>query len=449
MAVSQQLEVQHFAQNTSMPTDDERIAQPPEHSPKHAVRVFTAALLLILCSGSLLIAGGNKRAEGERNIQFWHAVGSHNKTVLSSMVNEYNEKGKQQQVVPVFQGSDEDLYLKLLAQENLPDVVLLPLEYMQVLRDRAIITDISPHIDDSVREQIEEKYWEALVIDEGTYGVPFAFHSSLLYVNQHVLRISGNRLEREPRSWEAFVPILQKIRDNTDREWAIHIPMENLNHFITYVESYSGKNVVDEQRLTVFSPESVNAMRTLQDLVFRYQVMPPKLTSTEVDQLFLSGNLGIRMTKSSSLVYTQKNLPYRMTVWNLPSSSEIPPLVSGSCLAVTSSGLKRVREVFRFIEYLVNYENSIKWHTHTGSPPIHRSARESIDLLIFYEENPNYMTSIISLERGMVFSPRYDYYSIDAVMRGALDRIMINGEDPHPILEKVQQELDLMIIPSL
>jgi ABC-type glycerol-3-phosphate transport system substrate-binding protein len=108
-----------------------------------------------------------------------------------------------------------------------------------------------------------------------------------------------------------------------------------------------------------------------------------------------------------------------------------------------------VREVFRFIEYLVNYENSIKWHTHTGSPPIHRSARESIDLLIFYEENPNYMTSIISLERGMVFSPRYDYYSIDAVMRGALDRIMINGEDPHPILEKVQQELDLMIIPSL
>jgi sn-glycerol 3-phosphate transport system substrate-binding protein len=422
----------------------------PPHSRKQVASVLTVAfLLLFLCSSSLLFAGGNKRAEKEQSISFWHSVGSHNKTILSSMVDGFNDRGRQQQVNPVFQGSDEDLYLKLLAQENMPDVVLLPLEYMQILRDRAIITDISPHISDSMAEDIEEKYWEALIIDEGTYGVPFSFHSSLLYVNQHVLRISGNRLEREPGSWEAFVPILQKIRDNTDGKWAIHIPMENLNHFITYVESYSGKKIVEEQRLTVFSPETVSAMKTLQDLIFRYQVMPPKLTSTEADQLFLSGNLGIRMAKSSSLVYTQKNLPYNMTVWNLPSSPEIPPHVSGSCLAVTSSGLKRVRDVFKFIEYLLNYENSIKWHTHTGSPPIHRSARESIDLLIFYEENPNYMTSIISLERGTVFAPRYDYYSIDAVMRSALDRIMINGEDPHSILEELQQELDLMIIPSL
>ncbi|MCK4925696.1 MAG: hypothetical protein KAS61_12015, partial [Spirochaetes bacterium] len=171
--------------------------------------------------------------------------------------------------------------------------------------------------------------------------------------------------------------------------------------------------------------------------------------SSEAEQLFFSGNLGIRMAESSHLVYTQTNLPFNLTVWSLPSSADIPPHVMGNCLAVTSRGLKRVREVFRFIDYLINYENSIKWHTHTGSPAILKSARDSLDLLIFYEENPNYMTPIIELERGAVFSPRYDYYSIDAVMRSALDRIMINGEDPRPILDYMQRELDLMIIPSL
>ncbi len=432
-----------------MPADTERTMHLSYHSGRRRVRFLITVLLFMLCSSSLLFAGGRKKDPKESSIQFWHSVGSHNKTVLSSLVDGYNENGRKQKIDSVFQGSEGDLYLKLLAQENIPEIVLLPVQYMQVLRDRAIIADISPHISNRIKEDIDEKYWEALAIDEGMYGIPFSFHSSILYVNQHVLRISGNRHEREPDTWEEYVPILQKIRDNTDGKWGIYIPMENLSHFITYVESFSGTKVVEGQRLTVFSPKAVKAMRTLQELVFRYQVMPPKLTSTEAEQLFFSGNLGIRMAESSQLVYTQTNLPYNLTVWNLPSSAGIPLPVSGNCLAVTSSGLKRVREVFRFIDFLINYENSIKWHTHTGSPAIRESARDSIDLLIFYEENPNYMTPIIALERGVVYSPRYDYYSIDAVMRSALDRIMINGEDPHHILADVQQELDLMIIPSM
>ena len=445
----QQLEVRHFAQNTSMPADEERAMHLSYHSGRRGVRFLITVLLFMLCSSSLLFAGGRKKDAKESNIQFWHSVGSHNKAVLSSLVDAYNKNGRQQKIDSVFQGSEGDLYLKLLAQENMPEIALLPIQYMQVLRDRAIIADISPHISNRIREDIDEKYWEALAIDEGIYGIPFSFHSSILYVNQHVLRISGNRREREPDTWEEFVPILQKIRDNTDGKWGIYIPMENLSHFITYVDSFSGEKVVEDQRLTVFSPKAVEAMKTLQELVFRYQVMPPKLTSTEAEQLFFSGNLGIRMAESSQLVYTQTNLPYNLTVWNLPSSADIPTTVSGSCLAVTSSGLKRVREVFRFIDFLINYENSIKWHTHTGSPAILESARDSVDLLIFYEENPNYMTPIIALERGAVYSPRYDYYSIDAVMRSALEKIMINGEAPRRILADVQQELDLMIIPSM
>jgi ABC-type glycerol-3-phosphate transport system substrate-binding protein len=449
MSASQQVEVQLVAQNTPIPADKRRATHLSHPLCKKFPRILAAAMILTMSAYTIVSAGGNKKSEKDDSIQFWHSVSSHNKDVLSSFVDAYNETGRQQNVDLVFQGSEGDLYLKLLTQEDLPEIVLVPIQYMQVLRDRAIIADITPHIPARIKDDIDTRYWDALSIDEGIYGIPFSFHSSLLYVNQHVLRISGNRLEREPDNWEAFVPILQKIRDNTDGKWGIHIPMDTLSHFITYVESYSGIRVVEDQRLTVFSPESVEAMRTLQDMVFDYQVMPPKLTSTEADQLFLSGNLGIQMGKSSKLVYTQTNLPYNLTVWNLPFTKDQPPLLGGSCLAVTSSGLKRVRDVFRLVDFLLNYENSIKWHTRTGSPAILQSARESIDLLIFYEENPNYMTSIIALDRGTVFAPRYDYYSIDSVMRGALDRIMINGEDPYQILSELQGELDLMIIPSM
>ncbi len=449
MPGSQQLEVCHFAQNTGPLPVEERDVRLFHRISRRGIPFLIIILLLVFTSSSLLHAGGRRKRTDESEIQFWHSVGTYNKVVLSSFVDAYNQNGRQQKIKAVFQGAEEDLYLKLLAQENMPDLVLIPIQYLQVLRERAIIADITPHIPNRIREDINEKYWRSLTIDEGIYGIPFSFHSSILYVNEHVLRISGTRRNREPGTWEDLVPVVQKIRDYTDGIWGIYVPMENLIHFITYVESFSGVEVFQEQRLTVNSPEAVDAMKTLQDLVYQYRVMPPKLTSAEAEQLFLSGSLGIRMAESSHLVYVQTNLPFNLTVWSLPSSGDVTPLISGSCLAMTSRGLKRGREVFRFIEYLTNFDNSIKWHTHTGSPAILESVKDSLDLLIFYEENPNYMTPIIDLERGAVFSPRYDFYSVDTVMRSALEKIMINGEDPRPVLDKVQRELDLLIIPSL
>ena len=449
MPGSQQLEVCHLAQNTEPLPVEERDARLFHRISRQGIPFLIAFLLLVLTSSSLLYAGGKRKRSDESEIQFWHSVGTYNKVVLTSLVDAYNQNGRQQKINAVFQGAEEDLYLTLLAQENMPDLVLIPVQYLQVLRERAVIADITPHIPNRIKEDINEKYWRSLSIGEGIYGVPFSFHSSILYVNEHILRISGTRRNREPGTWEDLVPVVQKIRDYTDGKWGIYVPMESLIHFITYVESFSGVEVVQEQRLTVNSPEAINAMKTLQDLVYRYQVMPPKLTSAEAEQLFLSGSLGVRMAESSHLVYTQTNLPFSLTVWSLPSSGNVRPHITGSCLAMTSRGLKRGREVFRFIEYLINFDNSIRWHTHTGSPAILESAKDSLDLLIFYEENPNYMTPIIELERGAVFSPRYDFYNVDTVMRKALEKIMINGEDPRPVLDNVQQELDLLIIPSL
>jgi ABC-type glycerol-3-phosphate transport system substrate-binding protein len=240
-----------------------------------------------------------------------------------------------------------------------------------------------------------------------------------------------------------------RIRDYAGGKWGLYIPMENLKQFIAYVEGYSGRRVLAEKRLTVNSPEAVAAMTALQDLVYRHEYMPPKLTSSEAEQMFLSGNLGLMMGSSSQLVFMQTNLPYNLTVWGLPFTGASPHNGTGSCLAVTSEGIKRGRDVFSIIEHLVNYQNAIEWHTHTGSPAILNSARNSLDLLIFYEENPNYLTPLIELERGLIFAPRFDAYGLNSLMRSALDRIMIGGEDPARILDETQAQIDVLLLVSM
>ena len=116
--------------------------------------------------------------------------------------------------------------------------------------------------------------------------------------------------------------------------------------------------------------------------------------------------------------------------------------VFGTCLAIVRSNAKREREAFKFIEYIVDYEQAIKWHTHTGNPAIRSSVKKSLDLLIFYEENPNYMTSVIELESGRVFTPSFDYFSVSDVIKNALEEIMVNKEDPEAVLNRAQNTID-------
>jgi len=407
------------------------------------------ALFIPFFTASLLYAGGNRKTSETDGIQFWHSVGTYNKEVLISIVGDYNKTEQQPPVQAVFQGSDSELYLKLLSQEKLPHLVLIPVQYLQALRENGVLADAAPFIPNRTREDIDLKYWDAVSIDEGIYGVPFSFDSTILYVNQHILRISGTRQHSEPDAWEEIIPILAKIRDNTDERWGLYIPMESLQHFTAFVESYTGKAVQEDRKLVVNAPETLDAMTTLQNFVYRDRFMPPKLTSTEAEQLFLSGNLGILMGSSSQLVFTQTNLPYDLTAWGMPSPGDTAPIISGSCLAITSAGISRGRDIFQFIEYLINHENAIKWHTHTGSPPIQNSTKGSLDLLIFYEENPNYMTPIIELERGLVFAPRFDIYRVDGVIRRALDRIMVGGEEPARILNDLQRELDMLLLTTM
>jgi ABC-type glycerol-3-phosphate transport system substrate-binding protein len=228
--------------------------------------------------------------------------------------------------------------------------------------------------------------------------------------------------------------------------------METAAQFASFVQSFTGTQVYRGGRLLVDTPETAEAMKYLQDLAFVRKVMPPRITEDEGVGLFLAGNLGMMLAPSSLLVYTESNLPYDMGVWHLPMKKTSPPTAMGYCLALSETSPKREREAYRFIDYMTSPQSSIKWHTHTGSPAIRTSVRDSIDLLIFYEESPNHMSSTIELDRAKIYNPpldflrekgrHFDYLGYSRTMKKALDEIMINGRDPAETLGAAQREID-------
>ncbi len=402
--------------------------------------LYTACITFLPIPTVLLAGGGTQKEETE--IRFWHSIGSYNKEILSSLIKTFNEAQKQITVKGVFQGSEEDLYVKLLSQENLPDIVLTPIQLLPLLNKKGLLAPLDSFIPAKLKEDIAPKYWQTATLDNSIYGIPFSFTTSILFVNQHLLRISGSREEKEPASWKGIIPLIRKIKENLDGKWGIFIPMESTFNFVSFIKSYTGKSPLMDGKLTLNSPETVTAMRFLQDLIFTYHYMPPKMTISDAEQMFLSGNLGILMASSDSLVYMKSNLPYDLTLWHLPSAYNASTTVYGMCLALLKSNEERENDAFKFVDYLTSYESIVKWHTHTGTPAIRTSVKDSIDLLVFYEDNPNYTTATIEMEKGDIFNPSFDYFAVNTVVKNALDKILINGEDPGPILKGAQQEVD-------
>ncbi|GAJ01024.1 unnamed protein product, partial [marine sediment metagenome] len=276
-------------------------------------------------------------------------------------------------------------------------IVQIPVQFLPSLKKENYIIDMTSLIPLKIKDDIPEKIWNSVLMQDKIYGMPFSYSADILFVNQHILRISGIKQEKIPESWENIVSIAEKIRHNTRDKWGIFIPIESTAQFISFIQSYTGKPVLQNGKITINTAEVKEAMTFLRQLVYLNEIMPSKITAYEAEGLFLSGNLGIMLAQSSMLVYTESQLAYDLNVWHLPSGKSIAPIITGTCLAILKSGIKREREAFKFIEYLVDYENAIKWHTHTGTPAIRTSAKESLDLLIFYEESPNHMTSAIEL----------------------------------------------------
>ena len=389
-----------------------------------------------------LQAGSKGKPSGDEALIFWHSIGTYNKETLTSLIDSYNSETTGAAVKAVFQGREEDLYLKLLSQEELPDIVELPVQYLPDLQKKGYLKKLGTVLNQKLLDDIEPKFWDSVSVNDQIFGIPFYYTVNVLYVNQHILRIAGERGAREPKTWEDLFSISMKIQENAADRVPLFIPMESASQFITFVESFTGEPMDKSGRITVASEGAVSAMEFLQQAVYEQGIIPSKLTTDEGLQAFLSGSLGLMLGTSSMLVYTESNLPYDLNVWHLPSWEQAGPTVFGKCLAIMHSTPRREKEAYRFIEWLVGFERSIKWHTHTGNPAIRSTVKESLDLLIFYEENPNYIASVIEIESGTIFRPKYDYFSVSRILGHALEAIMVNGEDPKKTLEGAQEEID-------
>ena len=180
--------------------------------------VFFAAILslvLTACGGGGEPAG-KEATSGPVNITFWHSESASANDNLVKLVDRFNASQDEVKVEAVYQGSDQDLALKLIASMpsgNVPTIAYQSETYTQAMIDSGQIVPIQQYID---RDKYDLSDFSPAAIAyftvNGTlYAMPHGLAVPLMYYNKIPFREVGLDPEQPPRDLDEARAASEKL----------------------------------------------------------------------------------------------------------------------------------------------------------------------------------------------------------------------------------------------
>jgi sn-glycerol 3-phosphate transport system substrate-binding protein len=178
---------------------------------------FTAILSLVLtaCGGGGEPAG-NGATSGPVNITFWHSETASGKDNLVKLVDRFNTSQDEVKVEPIYQGTDQDLALKLIASMpsgNVPTIAYMSEPYTQPMIDSGEIIPIQEYLDqeDYDLSDFAPAAIAYYTVDDTLYAMPHGLAVPLMYYNKLPFREVGLDPDRPPRDLDEAQAASEKL----------------------------------------------------------------------------------------------------------------------------------------------------------------------------------------------------------------------------------------------
>jgi sn-glycerol 3-phosphate transport system substrate-binding protein len=178
---------------------------------------FAAVLSLALaaCGGGGEPAS-NGATSGPVNITFWHSETASGQDNLVKLVDRFNASQNEVKVEPVYQGTDQDLTLKLIASMpsgNVPTIAYMSEPFTQPMIDSRQITPIQQYID---RDKYEVSDFAPAAIAYYTinntlYAMPYGLAVPLMYYDKLPFREVGLDPDQPPRDLDELQAVSEKL----------------------------------------------------------------------------------------------------------------------------------------------------------------------------------------------------------------------------------------------
>ncbi|WP_409295771.1 ABC transporter substrate-binding protein [Peribacillus sp. SCS-26] len=272
---------------------------------------MSAALAIGSLAGCSSKDSGSEKSGGNEKITYWAPFSGADGPRMKNIVNNYNKSQDKYevdlQIVP-----QTDYYktvdLAFSGQKSAPDLMIMHTDQLTNYAEKNLLKDMTSTIEKNgvKAEDYSETAWQAGTIKDKQYSIPLDIHPLVLYYNKDMFKAAGLDPEKAPTNREEFVAAAKKLTNESKKQYGFVVPTLWPNQFIyPTVFFQNGGELLKDGKPNYNSPEGVEALTFMRDLVQKEKVSPANVQQDGEVTLFLQGKNAMQL-----------NGPWMMEQWD-------------------------------------------------------------------------------------------------------------------------------------
>ncbi|AET61065.1 family 1 extracellular solute-binding protein [Paenibacillus terrae HPL-003] len=353
-------------------------------------------LMVIVSILSIVVGCSNLSPEAGDvvEIQFAHGFSG---DVIDQLVDEYNKSQDKVRVQATFiPGNHEGVVQKLqtlTVAKQLPDVIGMGYGYHQFALDNFPVVPLQSFIEQE-NYNLNDFFPNLLDLGRGpdgqVYSLPMQVTEPIMYINNNLLRASNLDPKNPPKTWDELREAAKKMTH--DDQYGVYFEYAASGNwmFQTMLGTAHGNMMKDSKQVGFNSVEGRKALQYWVDLVNTDKSMP-LLTTTQAEQSFLAGKVGIYIASSSRIAKysAQKSIELSTAVFPSLDGNYRQVPIGGAGVMMLAKDNKKQQAAWDFIKFLASPESMTIYAKGTGSMVSRESALEKPEWMqTFLMDNP-------------------------------------------------------------
>lgn len=380
------------------------------------------------------------------SIVFWDAFTGHNADVCQQLVDRFNQSQKDVVVNLQNQNAYADLADKLTAAlqaRNAPEVVLLS----DVWWFKFYLSKSLAPLDDLMKaENINPSDYVDVLFKETVRAgkqvvLPFARSTPIFYYNKDAWAKAGLP-DRGPNTWDEFLTdFAPKLKGQAP---AVHAQGGGTSYAAWVFQgvdwAYGGAYSDPDFTIRIQEPNSVKAGEMWRSMITGGFAQFSQDPGTD----FKSGAALSYMDSTASLAGNESAAKFAVGTAFIPQGpAGFGCCTGGSGLAITAATPKEKQQAaMKFIGYATGTD-TVYWSQNTGYMPVRTAALQSAEMKAFYEQHPNFKTTIDQLPKTRPQdSARELVPNGDNIIGKGLERVSSNNEPAEGVFKDVADQLN-------
>ncbi len=401
-------------------------------------------------------AGGQKegaaKTSGPVSINYWTLFTGGDKDYMDAMVDKFQSGTKDVKIEPLTAKWENyyDFLTTAIAGGNAPEVAIIHMTYIPVLAPKGALRPLDELIKKYAipGDDFLDVPWKRSFYDGKQYGVPLDVHPMIYLYNKKVMGAAGllgaDGRFQAPANLEGWLKVLDTVKAKTKasaycfaansvgiyREWFGYL-YQNGGTFLT----------ADNKKAAFNGPEGVQALKLLQDFIYKYKYTPENLTNAQTFAMFKNNEIGGEGYGVWRTGAYEKEQGVEFGTTFFPVFGKQPAFWANSHVFALpqqkQTNSQKIAASMQFINWMTN--NTIMW-TKAGHVPSRKSVINSKE----YQSLSNRpFSSDISMLANVKYAPAIS--TLDEVEKYVIEAVqaaLIAKKDPKQALDDAAQKVN-------